>query len=78
VANVVPKTFVVKKKTLDKEDTPVSSSHFPSSTFIDLSDSSNEDVSLPVSFDVNVFGSCLALVLDVYIVEDMLSNLNQV
>jgi hypothetical protein len=36
----------VKQETLDKEDIPISSSHFPSSTFIDLNYSSNEDVSL--------------------------------
>ncbi len=68
----------MKQKTLDKEDTPVSSSHFPSSTFIDLNDFSNEDVSLHVSFDMNVFGSFSALILDVYHVEDMPSNLSKV
>jgi hypothetical protein len=30
VANVAPKAFVVKQKMLNKEDTPISSLHFPS------------------------------------------------
>jgi hypothetical protein len=55
VANVALKVFIVKQEGLDKEDTLVSSSHFPSSTFIDLNDSSNNDVCLHVSFDMNVF-----------------------
>jgi hypothetical protein len=78
VANVALKAFVVKQEVLDKEDTLVSSLHFPSSTFIDLSDSANEGVFLPVSFNVNVFGSFPTLVLDVYLVEDVPSNLNQI
>jgi hypothetical protein len=78
MANVALEVFIVKQKTLDKENTPVSSSHFPSSTFIDLNDFFDEDVSLHVSFDMNVFGSFPALILDVYHVWDMLSNLNQV
>jgi hypothetical protein len=63
---------------LDKEDTPVSSLHFPSSTFIDFNDSSNEDVYFLVSFDVNVFGSFPTSILDVYPVQDVPSNLNRV
>jgi hypothetical protein len=70
VANVVPKTFILKKEKL------VSSSHFPSSTFIDINDSSNEDVCLFVNFDVNFSSSFPALVLDVYHMEDVSSNLN--
>jgi len=66
----------VKQEMLDKEDIPISSSHFPSSTFIDINDSFDEDVSLLVSFDMNVFGSFSALILDVYHVEDVSSNLN--
>jgi hypothetical protein len=78
VANVALEAFVVKQEVPDKEDTPVSYFHFPSSTFIDFNNSFDEDVSLPVSFDVNVFGSFLPPVLNVYIVEDLASNLNQV
>jgi hypothetical protein len=78
MVSVVPKVFGGKQEAVDKEDTFVSSSHFPSSNFINLNDSSDEDVSLHVSFDMNVFGSFLALILDVYPIEDMLSNLNQV
>jgi hypothetical protein len=73
---VVPEVFIVKQEMLDKEDIPISSSHFPSSTFIDINDSFDEDVSLLVSFDMNVFGSFSALILDVYHVEDVPSNLN--
>jgi len=73
---VVPEVFIVKQEMLDKEDIPISSSHFPSSTFIDINDSFDEDVSLLVSFDMNVFGSFSALILDVYHVEDVSSNLN--
>jgi len=72
MANVAPKAFVVKPKT------PISSLHFPSSTFIDFSDSFDEDVYLPMSSEVNVFGSFLALISDMYPVEDVPSNLNQV
>jgi hypothetical protein len=61
---------------LNKEDTPISSSHFPSSTFIDLNNSFDEDVYLLVSFDVNVSSSFLALILNVYLAEDVPSNLN--
>jgi hypothetical protein len=57
VANVALEAFVVKQEVPDKKDTPLSYLHFLSSTFIDLNDSSNEDVSLPVSFDVNVSDS---------------------
>jgi len=74
VANVAPKAFVVKQKKLDKENTLISALHLLSSTFIDLSDSANEDVFLPMNFDVNVFGSFFTLVLDVYLVEDVPSN----
>jgi hypothetical protein len=78
MANVVPEAFVVKQEALDKKDTQVSFLHFPSSTFINLNDSSDEDVSLPVNPYMNTFGSFLALVLDVYPMEDVPSNLNQV
>ncbi len=64
----------MKQKTLDKENTLISALHLLSSTFIDLSDSANEDVFLPVNFDVNVFSSFFTLVLDVYLVEDVPSN----
>jgi len=47
-----------------KQKMPISSLHFPSSTFIDFNDSFDEDVYLPVNSDVNVFGSFSALVLD--------------
>jgi hypothetical protein len=47
----------MKHEVSDKENTIVSSLHFLSSTFIDLSDSSDEDVCLHVSFDVNVSSS---------------------
>jgi hypothetical protein len=76
MANVAFEAFIVKQETLDKEDTPVSSSDFPSSTFIDLRDSFDEDVFLPMNYDMNVFSSFLALVSDMYLVEDMPSNLN--
>ncbi len=78
MANVAPKAFVVKQEVMDKEDIPVSSSHFSSSTFIDLSNSSNEDVCMLMNFDVNISNSFLALILDVYPMEDVPSNLNQV
>ncbi len=70
MANVVPKIFVLKKEKL------VSSSHFPSSTFIDLNDSFDEDVCLLVSSNMNVSSSLPALVSDVYPMEDVFSNLN--
>ncbi len=47
-----------------KQKMPISSLHFPSSTFIDFNDSFDEDVYLPVNSDVNVFGSFSALVSD--------------
>jgi hypothetical protein len=78
MVNVAPEAFIVKQETLDKEDTLVSSSHFLSSTFIDFSNFSNKDVSLLVNFDVNVFGSFPLLILDVYIMENVPSNLNQI
>jgi hypothetical protein len=78
MANVALEAFVVKQEAPNKEDTPVSYLHFPSSTFIDIIDFANEDLFLLVNSDVNVFGSFSTLVLDVYLVEDMLSNLNQV
>ncbi len=78
VANVALEAFIMKQEALNKEDTLISSLHFLSSTFIDLSDSINEDVFLPMSSNMNVFGSSLTLVLDVYLVEDVLSNLNQI
>jgi hypothetical protein len=61
-----------------KQITLVSSLHFPSSTFIDLTDSSDDDVSMLVSFDVNVFGSFPPPVSNVYIVDDVPSNLKRV
>jgi hypothetical protein len=45
VANVASKAFVVKQDLSDKEDTLVSFFHFFSSTFIDLNNSFDEDVS---------------------------------
>jgi len=77
MANVPPEAFVVKQEALD-EDNLVSPSHFPSSTFIDLRDFFVEDVSLLVSSNGNVSSSFPAPVLDVYLLEDMPSNLNQV
>jgi hypothetical protein len=77
VANVVLEVFFVKQEALDKEDTPISSLHFPSLTFI-LNESFYEDVYLFVNSDINVFGSFSALVSDVCPMEDMPSNLNQV
>ncbi len=68
----------MKQKMLDKKDTPISFSYFPSSIFINLSNSSDEDVCLPMSSNMNVFGSFSAPILDVYLVEDVPSNLNQV
>jgi hypothetical protein len=50
VVNVVLEAFVVKQEVLDKDDTLVSYLHFPSSTYIDLRDSFDEDVSLLVNF----------------------------
>jgi hypothetical protein len=78
VANVVPEAFVMKQEVPNNEDIPISSLHFPSSNFIDFSDSFDEDVYLPVSSDINVSSLFLTLVLDVYLVEDVLSNMNQV
>ncbi len=49
-----------------------------SSTFIDLNDYYSEDVSLPMSFDVNGCGSFLPLVLRMSTLEGVLSNLNKV
>ncbi len=72
------RSFCCEVKMSDNEDTPVSSSHFPSSTFIDFNNSSDEDVYPLVSFDVNVSSSFLAPILNVCHVEDMPSNLNQV
>jgi hypothetical protein len=63
---------------LDKEDIPVSPLHFPSSTFIDLKDFSDEDVSLLVNSNMNVSNSFPTPILDLYLLEDMPSNLNQV
>ncbi len=78
MANVVPEAFIVKQEASDKEDTQVSFFHFPSSTFINFNNSFDEDVLMPMSPYVNTFGSFLALLLDVYHVEDVPSNLNQV
>jgi len=72
VANVTIEAFVLKNKML------ISSSHFPSSTFIDLNDSFDEDMCLPVSSDMNISSPFLALVSNVYLEEDVPSNLNQV
>jgi hypothetical protein len=71
VANVVIKAFIVKQEALDKDYTLVSSSHFLSLTFIDFNDSSNEDVSLFVSSNMNVFSSFFASILNVYPMEDV-------
>ncbi len=68
----------MKHEALDKEDTPVSSSHFRSSTFIDFNDSSDEDVYLFVNSDINVSSSFLAPTSDVYPTEDVPSNLNYI
>jgi hypothetical protein len=76
MVNVAPATFIMKQKVINKEDNPISSSHFPSSTFINFNNYSNENVSLPVSFDVNVYGSLSPLVLGVSIVEGIPSNLD--
>jgi hypothetical protein len=70
--------FIVKHEVPNKEDILISSSHFPSSTFIDCNDFFYEDVSLPMSSNMNVYGSFPPPVLNVYIVEDMPSNLHQV
>jgi hypothetical protein len=78
VVNVASKAFIVKQDLLDKEDTLVSSSHFFSSTFIELNNSFDEDVSPPMSFNMNVYGLFSALISNVYPMEDMLSNLNMV
>ncbi len=68
----------MKLEVSEDENTLVPSLHFLSSTFIDFNDFSDADVSLLVSFDVNVFGSFLASILDVYPIKDVPSNLNQV
>jgi hypothetical protein len=62
----------------DKEEIPISYYHFPSSTFIDINDCSNDDVSMLVSVDVNVCGSFLPLVSKVSTLEGVLLNFNQV
>jgi hypothetical protein len=49
---------------------------FPFINLIDLNDFFDEDACLLVSFDINVFSSFFTLVLDVYPMEDMSSNLN--
>ncbi len=72
MANLALEAFVLKN------EVSISSSHFPSSTFIDLNDSFDEDMCLPVSSDMNVSSSFLALVSNVYLEEDVPSNLNQV
>jgi len=72
MVNVVPKAFVVK------QDVLISSSYFPSSTFIDLNNRSNEDVCLLMSSDVNVCSSFSASISDMYPMQDMPSNLNHV
>jgi hypothetical protein len=71
VANVILEAFIVKQKVSDKDYTLVSSSHFLSLTFIDLNYFSNEDVSLLMSSNMNVFSSFLAPILNVYLVEDV-------
>jgi hypothetical protein len=58
VANVAFEAFVLN------QETPISSFHFPSSTFIDLGNSSDEDVCLLVSSNVDVFGSFSTLILN--------------
>jgi hypothetical protein len=72
MVNVVPKAFVVK------QDVSVSSSYFPSSTFIDFNNRSNEDVCLLMSSNVDVCNSFSTSISDMYHVQDMPSNLNHV
>jgi len=67
VVNVALGAFIVKHETPNKEDIPVSSLHFLSSTFIDLSDYFDENVSLHVGYNVYVYGSFQTLVLGVSI-----------
>ncbi len=62
VVNVALAGFIVKQEAPNKEDILVSSLHFPSSTFIDLSDSFDEDVSLLVGYKIYVYGSFPPLV----------------
>jgi hypothetical protein len=71
-------TFIVKQKAINKEDNPISSSHFPSSTFINFNDYFNEDVCLPMNFNVNVYGSLSPLVLGMSILKGIPLNLDQV
>jgi hypothetical protein len=78
MANVTPMTFIAKQEAPNKEKILVSSLHFPSSTFIDLSDCFDEDVSLPMSSNMNVYGSFLPLVLGVSTLEGVPSNLGLV
>jgi hypothetical protein len=68
----------VKQKAIDKKDNPISITHFLSSTFINFNNYYNEDVSLLVSFDVNVYSSLSPLVLGVSTLEGIPSNLDQV
>jgi hypothetical protein len=63
--NVALEAFVVKLEVPKNENILVSSLHFPSSTFIDFSNFSNEDVYLLVSSNANVSSSFLASILDV-------------
>jgi hypothetical protein len=76
VVNVAPMTFIVKHEAPNKEDILVSSLHFPSSTFIDLSNYCDEDVSLHVGYNINVYGLFPSLVLGVSILHGMPLNLN--
>ncbi len=78
MVNVAPEVFIVKQNAINKEDNPISSSHFPSSTFINFNNYFNEDVSLPMSFNVNVYGSLSPLVLGMSILKGIPSNLDQV
>jgi hypothetical protein len=57
--------FCLKLEMLKNENTLISSLHFPSSTFIDFNNFSDEDVYLLVSSNANVSGSFLASILDV-------------
>ncbi len=76
MVNVAPEIFIVKQKTINKKDNPILI--FPSSTFINFNDYFNENVSLPMNFNVNVYGSLSPLVLGMSILKGIPSNLDQV
>ncbi len=50
VANVAFKASIVTQESSNKEDTPISLSHFASSTFIDFNNSFDEDCLLACKF----------------------------